>query len=165
LRWLVPVLLLPWLAGPAAAAQLTITLEGLSKDLTEAVEAGLTLRNYANRDVTPAQIRRLFNTAEEEIRKSLEPYGYYNAQVSSTLQTTDKGLNALFRVTPGEPVKVTSKKVNVEGEAAELGPVRRAVRRFKPEEGEVLDRRSGAWKFRDRRAPPPSISTGRAGRA
>jgi translocation and assembly module TamA len=139
LRWLVPVLLLPWLAGPAAAETLSITIEGLSKELTEAVEADLTLRNYTNRDVTPAQIRRLFNTAETEIRKGLEPYGYYNTQVSSTLQTTDKGLNALFRVTPGDPVKVTSKKVNVQGEAAELGPVRRAVRRFKPDEGEVLN--------------------------
>jgi translocation and assembly module TamA len=131
--------LLPWWVGPAAAEQLTITLEGLPKELEEAVEAELTLRNYTGRDVTPAQIRRLFNGAEEEIRKGLEPYGYYNAQVSSTLETTEKGLNALFRVTAGDPVKVTSQKVNVTGDAAELGPVRRAVRRFKPDEGEVLD--------------------------
>jgi translocation and assembly module TamA len=139
LRWLVPVVVLPWLAGVAAAAELTVTLEGLPKELKEAVEANLTLRNYVNRDVTPAQIRRLFNNAEQEIRDSLEPYGHYNVQVASTLQTTEKGLTALFRVTPGEPVKVTSKKVEVQGEAAELGPVRRAVRRFKPDEGEVLN--------------------------
>ncbi len=138
LRWLVPVVL-PWLAGVASAAGLTVTLEGLPKELKEAVEAQLTLRNYANRDVSPAQVRRLFINAEQEIRTALEPYGYYNAQVASSLQTTDKGLIALFRVTPGEPVKVTSKKVQVQGEAAELGPVQRAVRRFKPREGEVLD--------------------------
>ncbi len=64
------------------------------------MEGQLTLRNYANRDVTPAQVRRLFNNAEVEIKAALEPYGYYNAQVTSSLQTTDKGLNALFRVTP-----------------------------------------------------------------
>jgi translocation and assembly module TamA len=138
LRWLVPVVL-PWLAGTAVAEKLNVSLEGLPKELKEAIEAELSLRNYTNREVTAAQIRRLFNTAEQEIRKGLEPYGYYNAEVSSTLQTDDKGLNALFRVTLGEPVKVVSKKVNVEGEAAELGPVRRAVRRFKPDEGEVLD--------------------------
>jgi len=131
--------LLPCLAGPVMAEQLTVQVEGLSKELTEPVEASLTLRNYIGRDVTPAQIRRLFNSAEQEIKTGLEPYGYYNAQVSSTLQTTEKGLTALFRVTPGDPVKVTSKKVEVEGEARELGPVRRAVRRFKPDEGEVLD--------------------------
>jgi len=136
--WLVPVLL-PWLAGVASAAGLTVDIEGLPKELREAVEGQLTLRNYASRDVTAAQVRRLFNNAEVEIRTALEPYGYYNAQVASSLQTTDKGLNALFRVTPGEQVKVVSKKVTVTGEAAELGPVRRALRRFKPDEGEPLD--------------------------
>ena len=138
MRWLVPGLL-PWLAGVASAAGLTVDLEGLPKELKEPVEAGLTLRNYANRDVTPAQIRRLFNTAEQEIKTALEPYGYYNAQVASSLQTTDKGLRALFRVTPGEPVKVTSKTVQVQGDAADLSPIKRAIRRFKPDEGDVLD--------------------------
>jgi translocation and assembly module TamA len=138
LCWLVPGLL-PWLAGVASAAGLSVDLEGLPKELKDPVEAGLTLRNYANRDVTPAQVRRLFNNAEQEIKTALEPYGYYNAQVASSLQTTDKGLRALFRVTPGEPVKVTSKKVQVQGEAADLSPIKRAIRRFKPDEGDVLD--------------------------
>lgn len=138
LRWLVAVLLAS-LAGVASAAGLTVNIEGLPKELQEAVEGQLTLRNYANRDVTPAQVRRLFNNAEVEIKTALEPYGYYNAQVASSLQTNDKGLNALFRVTPGEQVKVVSKKVTVAGEAAELNPVRRALRRFKPDEGEPLD--------------------------
>ena len=132
-------MLLPCLAGVASAAGLSVDVEGLPKELKEAVEGQLTLRNYANRDVTPAQARRLFNNAEVEIKAALEPYGYYNAQVSSSLQTTDKGLNALFRVTPGEQVKVVSKKVTVTGEAAELNPVKRAIRRFKPDEGDPLD--------------------------
>jgi translocation and assembly module TamA len=136
--WLVP-LLLPWLAGVACAAGVTVNLEGLPEELKEAVEGQLTLRNYANRDVTAAQVRRLFNNAESEIRTALEPYGYYNAQVSSSLQTTDKGVTALFRVTPGEQVKVVSKKVTVTGEAAERNQIRRAIRRFKPDEGDPLD--------------------------
>jgi len=107
--------------------------------MKESVEANLSLRNYIGRDVTPAQIRRLFNTAEQEIRTGLEPFGYYNVQVSSTLDTTDKGLTALFRVTPGEPVRVTSQKVEVRGDAALLDPVRRALRRFNPDEGEVFN--------------------------
>jgi translocation and assembly module TamA len=137
--WLVPVLL-PWLVAPAPAAQLTIDIQGLPQDeLRQSVEASLSLRNYLNRDVTPAQVRRLFNTAEQEIRTGLEPFGYYNVQVSSTLETTDKGLTALFRIALGEPVRVTASKVEVHGEAARLDPVRRALRRFNPDEGEVLN--------------------------
>ncbi|HEV7715634.1 MAG TPA: hypothetical protein VGO53_08555, partial [Steroidobacteraceae bacterium] len=56
----------PWAAG---AAQLTVTIEGLKEDeLREAARANLTLQNYASRDVSPSQIRRLFNGAEKEIK-------------------------------------------------------------------------------------------------
>ena len=155
LCWLVSVLA-PLLAGVASAAELTVNLEGLPEELKEAVEGQLTLRNYTNRDVTPAQVRRLFNTAEAEIRSALEPYGYYNAQVMSSLQTTDKGLKALFRVTPGEQVKVVSKKVTVTGEAAQINQVRRAIRRFSPTRA---SRSTTAYTSRARRTSNPHCST------
>jgi len=130
------MLLMPWVAS---AATLSITIEGLKPDLEEAVRSNLTLQNYGGRDVSPAQIRRLFNAAEKEIRAGLEPYGYYNSQVASSLQTNDKGLNALFRVTLGEPVKVKKESVVVSGDGAQMRQVERAIRRFKPAEGEPLD--------------------------
>jgi translocation and assembly module TamA len=138
LRWLIPVLmsLMPLAAG---AAPLTVTVEGLKDDLAEAVRANLTLQNYATRDVTAAQIRRLFVGAEQEIRAALEPYGYYNVSVASTLQTTDKGLNAVFRIALGDPVIVRNQKVEVKGDGAEMRAVRRAIRRFKPDVGERLN--------------------------
>jgi translocation and assembly module TamA len=138
LRWLFPVLTL-LIAGIAGAAPLTVTIEGLKDDLADAARANLTLQQYATRDVSAAQIRRLFNGAEKEIQAALEPYGYYNVTVNSTLQTTDKGLTALFRVTPGEQVTVKNKKVEVSGEGKEMRTVERAVRRFKPDEGDKLD--------------------------
>jgi translocation and assembly module TamA len=138
LRWLVPVLALlaPWAAG---AAPFSVAIEGLKPDLEEAVRANLTLQNYTGRDVSAAQVRRLFNNAEREIGAALEPYGYYNSEVVSSLQTTQKGLNALFRVTLGEPVKVTDENVVVHGDGAEMPAVRRALRRFSPSQGEPLD--------------------------
>jgi translocation and assembly module TamA len=128
--------LMPLAAG---AAPLTVTVEGLKDDLAEAVRANLTLQNYATRDVTAAQIRRLFVGAEQEIRAALEPYGYYNVSVASTLQTTDKGLNAVFRIALGDPVIVRNQKVEVKGDGAEMRAVRRAIRRFKPDVGERLN--------------------------
>jgi translocation and assembly module TamA len=138
LRWLVPVLfaLAPY---AAQAANLTVTLEGIKDELADAVRANLTLQQYASRDVTPAQIRRLFNNAEQEIQAALEPYGYYNVTIQSTLQNTDKGLNALFRVTLGEPVTIKNSKIEVDGAGKEMPAVKRAIRRFKPAVGEKLD--------------------------
>lgn len=128
--------LAPWVAHAAA---LTITLEGIKDELADAARANLTLQQYASRDVTPAQIRRLFNGAEQEIQAALEPYGYYNVSVQSTLQNTDKGLNALFRITLGDPVIVKHSKIVVSGEGKEMRPVERAIRRFKPAVGDRLD--------------------------
>lgn len=153
LRWLIPVLA-PFVTWTAHAATLAVTIEGLKDEaMQEAVRSNLTLQNYASRDVTPAQIRRLFNNAEREIKAALEPYGYYNATVASTLQSPedaatvkgshDKGsaasLKAIFRVTLGEPVKVKEETVRVEGEGANMPAVKRALRRFSPSPGEVLD--------------------------
>jgi translocation and assembly module TamA len=123
----------------ARSENLTITIEGLKSDLEEAARANLTLEHYAERDVSAAQIRRLFKGAEKEISDALEPYGYYNSDVASSLQTTEKGFTALFHVTPGSPTLVTDQRVRVVGEAANLASVRRAVRRFEPSKGKQLD--------------------------
>jgi translocation and assembly module TamA len=123
----------------ASAAPLTVTIEGIKDELADAARANLSLQSYVTRDVTPAQIRRLFKGAEEEIQAALEPYGYYNVQVASTLQGSEKELVALFRVTLGEPVRVRNSKVEVTGAGKDLPAVRRAVRRFKPEVGERFD--------------------------
>lgn len=137
-RAVVPILAL-FASALAHAEKLVITLEGVEGELAEAARANLTLQNYVARDVTAAQVRRLFQRGEDEIRRALEPYGYYNVQVSSTLRTTDKGLDAVFRVTPGDPVIVRNSTVRVEGEGGEMRSVRAAVRRFQPKPGERLD--------------------------
>jgi translocation and assembly module TamA len=120
-------------------AALEVTIEGLNEELQEAARSNLLLQQYVGRDATPAQIRRLYNTGEEEIRKAVEPYGYYNPKVNANLEETAKGFKATFKVDLGEPVKVRQRKVDVKGTGADIPAVKRAMRRFKPDEGEALD--------------------------
>jgi translocation and assembly module TamA len=128
------------LIGRAAfGAQVEITIEGLNDDLTEAARANISLQQYVGRDVTPAQIRRLFLNGKEEVAKAIEPYGYYNSKVDAHLDETPKGFKAVFHVEPGKPVIVREQKVDVKGSGADIPAVKRAVRRFKPNEGEALD--------------------------
>lgn len=135
---IVPVLAM-FASAVAHAEKLTITVEGLEGDMADAARASLTLQSYASRDVTPAQVRRLFTRSEEEIRLALEPYGYYNPQVSSTLETTKDGLHAIFKVAPGDPVIVKNSNVRVDGEGGTMRSVRAAVRRFRPQPGDRLN--------------------------
>lgn len=67
----------------AAAADVRVSIEGLRGELQEAARASLSL-THSKRDATPAQIRRLVNDGKEEIRKALEPFGYYNARVTGS---------------------------------------------------------------------------------
>ena len=138
-RRLLALLSLLAVAATASAAQVEITIEGLSDELKDAAQANLSLEQYVGRDATPAQIRRLYRSGEQEIRKAIEPYGFYNPTIEAQLAETPKGFNAIFNVKRGEPVIVRQRKVDVKGSGAELPAVKRAVRRFEPDEGETLD--------------------------
>lgn len=134
-RWLV-LALFPCLA---AAVELGIKVEGVPEEIRDAVVADLTLQQWVGRDLSAAQIQRLFKGAETEVRKGLEPFGYYNATVVSDLRQTEKGYEAVFTVTAGPPVLVQNRSVKVTGEAEKMREVQRAIRRFDPDEGERLD--------------------------
>jgi len=136
LAWLASLLVA---AASASAAQVEITIDGLNDELKEAAKANLSLQQYADRDATSAQIRRLYNTGPQEIRKAIEPYGFYNPKIETKLEETPKGFKAIFHVTPGNPVIVRKRKVDVQGGGTEIPAVKRAVRRFKPNEGDALD--------------------------
>jgi len=123
-----------------AAAGVEIDIEGLDDELEDQARNNLELQQYADRALSPAQANRLFAKAQDEIRKALEPFGYYHASVEGDLERTDAGnYRARFRVVPGEPVIVNRADVVVEGSAVELAPIRDALAKFEPKPGERLD--------------------------
>jgi len=87
----------------ADAARLRVTIEGLEGEMQDAAYASLTLHQYVERGVTPAQVRRLFARGDEEIREALEPFGYYEPRVEGKLGTTGEELHVIYQVDAGEP--------------------------------------------------------------
>jgi len=63
------------------AAGVKIDIEGLDDELKAAARASLELEQYAERDIAPAQLERLMQRGQDQIREALEPYGYYNSRV------------------------------------------------------------------------------------
>ncbi|GAB2534100.1 autotransporter assembly complex protein TamA [Rhodanobacter koreensis] len=117
-------LLLPLLAH--AGVQLVV--DGVDDPLKGAVTSGVELSQYATREVSDAQVRRLYERATDQVRSALEPYGYYDASISGDLQQVGKDWRVTLHVKPGEPVKVTSVDVQLDRTAAEIAPIRRAQR-------------------------------------
>ncbi|HET7843078.1 MAG TPA: autotransporter assembly complex family protein [Xanthomonadales bacterium] len=127
------------IAAPVRAARVDVRIEGLDDPLIGAVRGAVELRRYRSRDATPAQIRRLYDRAEGQIRDALEPFGYYEAKVDAKLEESPQGFVATFTVAPGEPVVVRKVDIEIADEAREQRGVRIAQRRFHPRVGEPLD--------------------------
>ncbi|HET6806051.1 MAG TPA: autotransporter assembly complex family protein [Frateuria sp.] len=146
LRRLIALLLLLPLA---AQAGVRLVVKGLDDPLKSAVQAGLTLSQYAKRPVSEAQIRRLYADAPDEAREALEPYGYYDAAVQGTLARTGAGdWQVTLTVSPGEPVRITEVHVKLDEAALGIPAIRGAERAVQRLKGKVLDH--GAYaKARD----------------
>jgi translocation and assembly module TamA len=129
------LLLIPALSH--AGVQLVV--DGVADPLKAAVVAGVSLSQYASRDASEAQVRRLYERADAQVGTALQPYGYYDAHASGKLEKTDKGWRVTLHVTPGEPVKVTSVDIQLDPTAAKLGPVRTARRGIEKLKGQRLD--------------------------
>lgn len=127
-------------AGTALADRVTIAINGLDDDMLESARANLELKHYEERDVSPAEVRRLFDRGQEQIARSLEPFGYYNPHVEGRLEKPEPGkFHAVYQVNRGDPVIVQAESIEVNPEAAALPPVKLALERFEPRNGQRLD--------------------------
>jgi len=125
-------------ADPAPRNHLSI--EGLSSELEAAVRSSLTLGQYGDRPVSEAQLRRLIGIGEDEVRSTLEAWGYYDGKVSNRIETQpDGGFHVWFTVVPGDPILVTESRIDVTGEAGKDSGVASALQAFTPRTGERFD--------------------------
>ncbi len=132
-------LLLLCLLSPLAQANVQLAVDGVDDPLRGAVMAAVDLSQYATRDVSDAQVRRLVERAPEQGRSALEPYGYYDATITSDLQPVGKDWRVTLHVTPGEPVKVTAVELQLDASASRIGSIRRARRTIERLKGQVLN--------------------------
>ena len=85
-----------------------LAVDGVDDDLKGAVVVRRGAVPVRQRDVSDAQIRRLYGNAPDQVKAALQPYGYYDASVDGDLQQVGKDWQVTLHVKPGEPVKVTA---------------------------------------------------------
>jgi len=135
-RW---SLVLPLLLPLFAHAGVKLTVDGVDDPLKGAVAAGVSLSQYATRDVSDAQIRRLYERAAGEARTALQPYGYYDATITGDLRQVGKDWHVTLHVKPGEPVKVTSVDIRLDTVALAIPAIRAAAHKIERLKGRRLD--------------------------
>lgn len=135
------VLLLPTIAG---AARIECRLEGVDdEEVLKNIEASLSIiRDRDRDDLTPARIQQLHERALMEIRRAVEPFGYYRCEVDGTLTPRDGDkFDARYVITLGQPVRVRNVNLSVTGEGRKQAPFPDLVATFPLRSGSVLDQR------------------------
>ncbi|MEO5830477.1 MAG: autotransporter assembly complex family protein, partial [Rhodanobacter sp.] len=135
LSLLLPLVLL---AAPAYAG-VQLTVDGVDDPLKAAAISAVELSQYGKRNVSDAQVRRLYERAPEQVKKALQPYGYYDATVTGDLQQAGKDWRVTLHVKRGEPVKITAVDVQLDETAAKIAPLRRAQLAIEQLKGQTLD--------------------------
>jgi len=121
MRRLIPVvaLLLASLAclrAAHAADSIEIEVVGVNGALRDNVLALSSLKRHAESEQLDQQmVDRLAQRAAGEARKSLRPFGYYDAQVETALTRTKTGWHVRISIDPGEPVVLVEQQVEITG--------------------------------------------------
>jgi translocation and assembly module TamA len=105
------------LSAGVSRASVKVELEGLTGELRDNARATLSILQ-AKKDAPEARIRFLHSRAEDEIREALQPFGYYQPVISSSLKADGDNWKARYVVDPGPQVHVASVDVRVLGAGA-----------------------------------------------
>lgn len=108
----------------AGSVEAELALVGLDDAERDNVLAYLEL-DALGCDAEPRRVRQLFQAAPAQISTALQAFGYYEAEIASSLVEGDCWL-ATFDIAPGEPVRIRSLELAVLGEA-EADPAFRAA--------------------------------------
>jgi len=114
-RFSAKCLLLLSLMPVAGLAELSVT--GVDGDLEKNIRAYVSLASEPC-DAEPWRIRRRYRALQAEVNKSLEPFGYYNARIETALENSEDCWHASLNVDPGEPVKLRTIEIDIDGAAA-----------------------------------------------
>ena len=143
IRCILPVLAVLWfsLAVPGSAAESVETVvSGVEGDLLKNVQGSLVLPSGLERDgaVDRLWLERFAKQAEQKTKSALEPFGYYNSQVTVTVEPVAERFRLLVRIQPGEPVRLSAVTVTLHGPGSEEQRLLRLATVCPLKKGDVL---------------------------
>lgn len=111
-----PRLLLASLLLPVAAAA-ELQISGVEGDIERNVRAFASIATESC-DADQRVVRRRFERLEEEARRSLEPFGFYDPTINTTLSRDEACWHASVEIDPGTPVLLREVDIRINGVAA-----------------------------------------------
>lgn len=123
------------LSGAARAAGIDVRVRGLGPEERDNVYAQLGLLNYARQidaskppnklEYNAEEVQTLFARGERDIRKALQPFGWYNPVVHAHLEGQAPEWVAWYEVEAGPPTVIDQLDLTLSGEGADDEHLRR----------------------------------------
>ena len=144
-----------WVATLRAQERLEIEIIGIEGALLDNVRAYLTLTELApgrsmlptlpfgDKEKAPAltesEIRRRYRRARKEIGQALQPFGYYEPAVDTSLNREGDIWRARFEVEPGPATLIESIDINIAGDGGNDAGIQKALAASKLKLDQRLD--------------------------
>ncbi|WP_404399772.1 autotransporter assembly complex protein TamA [Idiomarina seosinensis] len=108
-----------WFPVTASSQQVKVQIKGVEGNRLDNVKSYLQIANMDSaRSYRPYQIRYLHRQAAKEIKLALQPFGYYQTEVSSSLkQESDSTWQATYNISLNDPVIIDENQWVIDGDA------------------------------------------------
>jgi len=123
----------------------TIYIEGIKGELLTNVLASISIEQQKTHPrLSPSQIQRLHKKAPQEIKRALQPFGYYQVKVEAQLikPTHEKNHSSIFqakyRIHLGQALKLKLVNITITGEAKEDRSFKKLLAKLPLKQGDTL---------------------------
>ncbi|MDX1605552.1 MAG: POTRA domain-containing protein, partial [Candidatus Competibacterales bacterium] len=131
-------------AGAQEAPGLEVVVEGVEGELRDNVRAFLGLVPLTEEDTElpgEPRLRWLHRRAPDDVREALRPFGYYRPELESTLERTETGWRATYRIDPGPALPLAALDLQLRGPGQDDPVLRQLIEKSELKTGEALDQR------------------------
>lgn len=133
-------LLLACVTPATQAAELFVEISGVEDELADNVESYLSIQTLHDQPVpNPGRLRYLHRKADQEIRKALEPFGYYRPKIEATLEQVDGDWQAHYRIDPADPIRIRYSQIALIGEGKDDPDLQQMISQQRLNPGDRLD--------------------------
>lgn len=123
-----------------AAPLVDVTINGVDGKLLDNVKAILTIYQKRDQeDLSEWRIRRMHEDAQGEIKKALEPFGYYQPEVSVELLEIGELWHAIYTIIPGLPIRISAVDIQIDNENEVPQEIEKVVAAFPLTQGMILE--------------------------